>query len=132
MASIAKSYAGSGGFRDAPIVFPALELTRLPARFQCMTWNSSYKWTPEEDERLLQMAAAKRPRVLIGASLGRTSRAITRRLMVLRQRRDTHTERQSEGLPDRIVMAPQAGGTTSTQATASEDYGESRPISEAP
>jgi hypothetical protein len=42
------------------------------------------KWTPEDDERLLMMSAAKKPHVLIGASLRRSTRAVNARLRILR------------------------------------------------
>jgi hypothetical protein len=53
----------------------------------------STKWTHEDDERLLGMVAAKKPRMLIGAALRRTTRAVQTRLKILRrdlaQTRDT-------------------------------------------
>jgi hypothetical protein len=47
--------------------------------------RSSPKWSDEDDERLLQMAAAKRSHIMIGVALRRTSKAVNRRLQILRQ-----------------------------------------------
>jgi hypothetical protein len=47
--------------------------------------NLSRKWTAEEDERLLKMVAAKKPRVLIGAAVRRSTRAVQTRLKSLRR-----------------------------------------------
>jgi len=42
-------------------------------------------WTEDDDARLLQMVAQKRPRLLIAASLKRTRSGITGRLRLLRR-----------------------------------------------
>ena len=47
-------------------------------------FNLKRKWTPEEDNRLLRMSAAKKPRALIGTALRRTTAAAAARLIILR------------------------------------------------
>ena len=46
--------------------------------------NSNTKWTEADDEKLLQMLAAKKSRMIMSASLGRSPKAIAGRLGVLR------------------------------------------------
>jgi hypothetical protein len=51
-----------------------------------MPKNSNKKWTPEDDQRLLELTAAGKPHVMIGAALGRSAGSITGRLGVLKTR----------------------------------------------
>jgi hypothetical protein len=51
-----------------------------------MPKNSNKKWTPEEDERLLELVATGKPHLMIGAALGRTAGAIVGRLSILNTR----------------------------------------------
>jgi hypothetical protein len=48
--------------------------------------NSNKKWSPEDDERLLELAATGKPHVLIGAVLKRSTVSVTGRLGTLRTR----------------------------------------------
>jgi hypothetical protein len=57
--------------------------------FDCqraMPKNSNKRWTPEEDKRLLELAATGSLHVMIGAELGRSGEAITGRLGVRKTR----------------------------------------------
>jgi hypothetical protein len=51
-----------------------------------MARNSNKEWTPEEEKRLLELAAAGKSRVMIAAALRRTSGSISGRLPLLRLR----------------------------------------------
>jgi hypothetical protein len=49
-----------------------------------MPKNSNKLWTDEEDERLLELAASGKPRVMISAALKRSPQSVAGRLGVLR------------------------------------------------
>ena len=51
-----------------------------------MMLNRNRTWTPEEDERLLEMQQSGRSLMLIAASLKRSQAAIEGRLYVLKKR----------------------------------------------
>jgi hypothetical protein len=51
-----------------------------------MPKNSNKRWTPEEDNRLLELVATGKPRLKIGPALGRTTVAIEGRLSILNTR----------------------------------------------
>jgi hypothetical protein len=55
-----------------------------------MPKRSSTKWTPEDDERLLGLHAARKSNVSIAAALGRTRNSVISRLANLKvmQKRD--------------------------------------------
>jgi hypothetical protein len=55
----------------------AVSLAPMPKR-------SSTKWTPEDDERLLALHAARKSNVIIAAALRRSKSAITSRLSILK------------------------------------------------
>jgi hypothetical protein len=49
-----------------------------------MPKNSNKRWTNSEDQRLLELAAIGKPRVMIGAALKRSSQSVAARLVVLK------------------------------------------------
>jgi hypothetical protein len=60
-----------------------------------MAKNSNRQWTPEEDQRLLQLHAAGKSRISIAAALRRTPGSIPMRLYVVR-RKTTMAEPMAE------------------------------------
>jgi hypothetical protein len=50
-----------------------------------MTKNSNIKWSPEEDNRLLELRAADRSFMRIAAALGRSMKAVKARFAALKR-----------------------------------------------
>jgi hypothetical protein len=66
--------------------FAMLNSKAILDRQRVMPKNSNKKWTPEEDERLLELKATGKPHGVIGVGLGRSTGAIIGRLSILNTR----------------------------------------------
>jgi len=71
-----------------------------------MPKNSNKRWTPEEDRRLLELAATGKPHVLVGAALGRSLASITGRLGILKTR-TARLKREQAAIPEIPVVGDQ-------------------------
>jgi len=65
----------------------------MGAKRSAVPRNSNRPWTPEEDERLLKLAAEDRSHIMIGLILKRSPHAVGSHLHVLRSRiKETEVE----------------------------------------